>query len=108
MTNLNVQSSPNSRQSLFLAENRQEFAELLTFIDFADGLTIGFIEINQSRTTALLVEVLREAILDEEMHLEVMNFSREKELRFLKEAHIGTRRPAADSAANDTSHTSLG
>ena len=73
---------------LFLERNRQEFAELLTFIDFAQGLTIGFVEVNQEQNKALLVSALKEALSDTESCLEVINFSREQNLRRLKDAIV--------------------
>jgi hypothetical protein len=76
----------NSRVMQFVEQNQQEFAELLTFIDFAAGLTIGFIEINQEREKATLVTALRQHLAADEVHLEVMNFSQEQDLRFLQEA----------------------
>ena len=53
-------AQPETR--LFLEQNRQEFAELLTFIDFSEGLTIGFIEVNQEPNKALLIGALRTAL----------------------------------------------
>ncbi|GAB4383242.1 MAG: hypothetical protein Kow00121_44780 [Elainellaceae cyanobacterium] len=73
---------------LFLEQNQQELAELLTFIDFAQGLTIGFIEVNQDRDKALLVAALRERLADTDVRLEVLNFSQEQDLRRLREGLI--------------------
>ena len=72
--------------SLFLENNQQEFAELLTFIDFAQGLTIGFIEVNQEQNKTHLVTALKKHFADTDVRLEVFNFSREQGLRQLREA----------------------
>lgn len=72
--------------SSFLGQNQQEFAELLTFIDFAKDLTIGFVEVNQEPDKNALVAALREALADTDIHLEVVNFSQEQNLRLLREA----------------------
>ncbi|WP_204152911.1 tetratricopeptide repeat protein [Leptolyngbya sp. CCY15150] len=74
--------SPSTSETL-VEENQQEFAELLTFIDFAEGLTIGFVEINQEQDRILLAEALRQHLADTEIHIEVMNFSRQPDLRYL-------------------------
>jgi hypothetical protein len=75
-------------RNLFLEQNRQEFAELLTFIDFAEGLTIGFVEVNQEADKATLIAALRERLADSSVQLEVFNFSREQDLRFLRDALV--------------------
>ncbi len=73
---------------LFLEQNKEEFAELLTFVDFADGLTIGFVEVNQEQNKALLIAALREALSATDSRLAVMNFSQERDLRRLKDAIV--------------------
>ena len=65
----------------FLEQNQQEFAELLTFIDFAEGLTICFIEVNQEQEKGILVETLRQQFADTQIRLDVLNFSQERDLR---------------------------
>ncbi|MGB3766266.1 MAG: tetratricopeptide repeat protein, partial [Phormidesmis sp.] len=82
MANPNVQLQQNA----FLAENQRELSELLTFIDFADGLTIGFIEVNQEGNKALLVEALKASLVKTDAYLEVVNFSLEQDLRYLRDA----------------------
>ena len=72
--------------TVFLEENQSEFSELLTFIDFAEGLTIGFIEVNQESDKGLLVAALRDH-LGTAVRLEVLNFSQEWDLR-LREALV--------------------
>jgi hypothetical protein len=42
-----MNSSPKSSEARsFLSVNQQVFAELATFLDFAKGLTIGFLEVS--------------------------------------------------------------
>ena len=77
----------NPDRTVFLEQNRSEFAELLTFIDFAKGLTIGFVEVNQESDKGLLVAALRDH-LKTAVRLEVLNFSQERDLRFLREALV--------------------
>ncbi|MEO0768539.1 MAG: tetratricopeptide repeat protein [Cyanobacteria bacterium J06649_4] len=67
----------------FLDQNKDVFAELLTFIDFAEGLTIGFIEVNQEKNKAKLLTALNSALTDTDVRLQVLNFAREEQLRFL-------------------------
>ncbi len=76
----------NHDRTVFLEQNQQEFAELLTFIDFADGLTIGFLEVNQESDKAMLVAALRDHLDETAVRLDVLNFSQERDLRFLREA----------------------
>ena len=66
--------------------NQPEFAELVTFIDFAKGLTIGFVEVNQEQDKSLLVAALRQHLGETNIHLEVINFSRQPDLRYLLDA----------------------
>ncbi len=68
-------------RTVFLEQNQSEFAELLTFIDFAEGLTIGFVEINQESDKAALVAALRDRLDEAAVRLEVLNFSQEWDLR---------------------------
>ena len=80
-------TTPAPYTSAALVEaNRQEFAELVTFIDFAEGLTIGFVEVNQERDRSLLAEALRQHLANTDTHLEVINFSRQPDLRYLLDA----------------------
>lgn len=88
-------SDNNSPKQSFLEENQQEFAELLTFIDFAQGLTIGFVEVNQAQHKALLVAALKAHFANTDIRLEAANFSQEQNLRQLREAimqRIGSMR----------------
>ncbi len=72
----------------FISQNQQEFAALLTFIDFAEGLTIGFVEVNQEEDKTLLAGALRESLSNTDSRLEVMFFSRGSDLRRLRDALI--------------------
>ncbi|MGB3787267.1 MAG: hypothetical protein WA949_04600, partial [Phormidesmis sp.] len=85
---LGVEQETQPSTRLFLEQNQAEFAELLTFVDFAQGLTIGFVEVNQEQNKALLISALKEALSDTESRLEVINFSREQNLRRLKDAIV--------------------
>jgi tetratricopeptide (TPR) repeat protein len=70
----------------FLALNQQVFAELLTFIDFAEGLTIGFIEVNFAADGDVLIEALKEHPAHQgSIRFEVINVSQRPDLRFLKD-----------------------
>jgi tetratricopeptide (TPR) repeat protein len=81
-----VQAIPKENQ--FLEKNQQEFAELVTFVDFAERLTIGFVEINSAKDANALVQALRDRFDVQEVRFEVMNFSRDRDLRFLKDALV--------------------
>ena len=72
----------------FVVKNAAVFSELLTFIDFAEGLTIGFLEVNQQQNQTALVDALRAALAETDTQLEIFNFSREHDLRFLKDALV--------------------
>ncbi len=74
LSELELRRETQLRTRLFLEQNQAEFAELLTFIDFAQGLTIGFVEVNQEQNKALLVSALKEALSDMESRLEVITF----------------------------------
>jgi hypothetical protein len=75
-------------QNRFLEENQQELAELATFVDFAVGLTIGFIEINNPRDVDTLMQALRDRFDPKRVRFVVMDFSRDRDLRFLRDAMI--------------------
>lgn len=71
----------------FLNLNRQSFAELLTFIDFADRLTIGFVEINLLADTDILIEFLENHPQCQEIEFVCLEFLDPK-LRFLRDEII--------------------
>jgi tetratricopeptide (TPR) repeat protein len=75
----------NPKVNLFLALNQQVLAELVTFVDFAEGLTIGFVEINFAADGDALVEALRKNPACKGIRFEVLNLSRQPDLRFLRD-----------------------
>ena len=68
----------------FLNLNQQSFAELLTFIDFADRFTIGFVEINFPPDTDILIELLKNHRQCQEIQFCCLEFA-DPELRFLRD-----------------------
>jgi tetratricopeptide (TPR) repeat protein len=71
----------------FLAENQAEMAELMTFVDFAQGLTIGFLEINNSLDAVTLVQALRSRF-ESTIRFEVVDFTHDRDVRFLRDALV--------------------
>ncbi|HEY9603131.1 MAG TPA: tetratricopeptide repeat protein [Allocoleopsis sp.] len=69
----------------FLAANRDELAELLTFVDFAEKFTIGFVEVNFPPDAELLIEALKNAPECREIQFIVLDFP-DKNLRFIRDA----------------------
>ncbi|MEP0753927.1 tetratricopeptide repeat protein [Trichocoleus sp. Lan] len=59
----------------------------MTFIDFAEGFIIGFIEINFSKDLDTLIEALKKHPKCKDIHFELLNFNN-PELRFLRDAII--------------------
>ncbi|MDZ8134244.1 MAG: tetratricopeptide repeat protein, partial [Nostoc sp. DedQUE04] len=68
----------------FIAYNQDEFAELVTFVDFAEKFTLGFIEINFTPDIDLLIAGLQQNPQCEEIQFVVLDFP-EKNLRFLRD-----------------------
>nr|WP_322684416.1 tetratricopeptide repeat protein [Nostoc sp. DedQUE07]MDZ8130288.1 tetratricopeptide repeat protein [Nostoc sp. DedQUE07] len=68
----------------FFAYNQDEFAELVTFVDFAEKFTLGFIEINFSPDIDLLIAGLEQNTQCEEIQFVVLDFP-ENNLRFLRD-----------------------
>ena len=60
-------------------------AELITFIDFAEGFTLGFIEINFPPDGEVLIETLKTHPDCQEIQFEVLDFSEQENLRFLRD-----------------------
>jgi tetratricopeptide (TPR) repeat protein len=83
-------SNPLSRRNLsaeigqFIALNQQEFAELLTFIDFAEKFTVGFVEVNFPPDAELLIEALESNPECREIQFFVLDFYKQ-DLRFLRD-----------------------
>ena len=86
-------STARSDASSFLALNQSELAELITFVDFAEGLTIAFVEVNFAPDAALLLEALQQHPTCEAMRFEVLNFSSEPNLRFLRDEIVQRLNP---------------
>jgi hypothetical protein len=57
-----------------LAVNQPAFTHLLTFVDFSESFTIGFVEIHLNAETDLLIEGLKNHPIAEETQFEVFNF----------------------------------
>ncbi|WP_445628492.1 tetratricopeptide repeat protein [Nostoc sp. DSM 114167] len=68
----------------FIAYNQDEFAELVTFVDFAENFTLGFIEINFTPDIELLIAGLQQNSQCEEIQFVVLDFPDEN-LRFLRD-----------------------
>jgi len=69
----------------FLVLNRQVLAELLTFIDFADGFTLGFVEVNFPPNVDILIQALKSEPKCQNIQFEVLNFSDRPDLKFLRD-----------------------
>jgi tetratricopeptide (TPR) repeat protein len=74
---------PNPKINPLLALNQQVLAELVTFVDFAEGFTIGFVEVNVADDGNALIEALRKNPACEGIRFEVLNLLRQPNLRFL-------------------------
>ncbi len=68
----------------FLARNQAEFAELLTFIDFAEDFTLGFIEVNFPPDQELLIHALTRHEDCQEIQWVILEFA-DPNLRFLRD-----------------------
>ncbi|MEQ8385027.1 MAG: tetratricopeptide repeat protein [Coleofasciculus sp. A1-SPW-01] len=68
----------------FLARNQAEFAELLTFIDFAEDFTLGFIEVNFPPDQDLLIEALTRHEDCQGIQWVILEFA-DPNLRFLRD-----------------------
>ncbi|MFN6436383.1 MAG: tetratricopeptide repeat protein [Nostoc sp. DedSLP01] len=58
-SNQHSQHNPSSEIGAFIALNQEVFAKLLTFIDFAEKFTIGFVEINFPPDAEILIDALK-------------------------------------------------
>ena len=77
----------NAEIGQFIAANQQEFAELLTFVDFAETFTLGLVEVNFPPDAELLIEALKTNPECWEIQFVTLNFS-EPNLRFLRDEII--------------------
>ncbi|MEH2400139.1 tetratricopeptide repeat protein [Nostoc sp.] len=81
---------PHSQRNLsseigpFIALNQEIFAELLTFVDFAEKFTIGFVEINFPPDAEILVEALKTNPECRDIQFIALNFP-DANLRFLRD-----------------------
>ena len=80
-------SSDGQLAKKFQAINRQDFAQLLTFIEFAADLTIGFVEVNYSQDRDSLIGSLQEHPNCLNIQFLICNFDDPK-LRFLRDEII--------------------
>ncbi|MEH2243883.1 tetratricopeptide repeat protein [Nostoc sp.] len=86
-------SHPHSQRNLsseigpFIALNQEIFAQLLTFVDFAEKFTIGFVEINFPPDVKILVEALKTNPECRHIQFVSLSFS-DANLRFLRDEII--------------------
>ena len=73
------------KPSRFLDLNQQTLAELITFLDFAEGFTLGFVEINFPPDLDCLLETLKNHSQCQQIQLEILDFSNCPDLRFLRD-----------------------
>ncbi|WP_293146020.1 MULTISPECIES: tetratricopeptide repeat protein [unclassified Microcoleus] len=78
-----IHNDRNSQLAQFIAVNQQAFTQLLTFIDFSQNLTIGFVEVNFNAEADFLIESLKNHPISEENQFEVLSFG--EDLRFLRD-----------------------
>jgi tetratricopeptide (TPR) repeat protein len=78
----NLNSSASEDRSNFLAINQQILSKLLTFVDFAAGLTIGFIEIDREQERDWIVDWLIDAPQCQDIQFLVLTYE-SPDLRFL-------------------------
>jgi tetratricopeptide (TPR) repeat protein len=74
----------NAEIEQFIAANQQEFAELLTFVDFAEKFTLGFVEVNFPPDAELLIEALKTNPECYDIQFVPLNFP-EPNLRFIRD-----------------------
>jgi tetratricopeptide (TPR) repeat protein len=81
---LSLPNNLSSEIGQFISVNQAEFAELLTFIDFSENFTLGFIEINFAPEADFLIEALKHESACEEIQFFVLNFC-DQNLRFVRD-----------------------
>jgi tetratricopeptide (TPR) repeat protein len=79
----------SSEISQFISANQAEFAELLTFIDFSESFTLGFVEINFAPEAEFLIEALKNEAACQEIQFFVLNFC-DQNLRFVRDEILKT------------------
>ncbi|MDJ0507092.1 MAG: hypothetical protein PX635_17945, partial [Nostocales cyanobacterium LE14-WE12] len=82
-----LQHDFNAELGQFIALNEGILAELLTFIDFSEKFTLGFIEINFPPHGDLLIEALTTNSQCEEIQFVILKFA-DPNLRFLRDEII--------------------
>ena len=82
-----LQHDFNAELGQFIALNQDILAELLTFIDFSEKFTLGFIEINFPPHGELLIEALKTNSQCEEIQFVILKFA-DPNLHFLRDAII--------------------
>ena len=82
-----LQHDFNAELGQFIALNQDILAELLTFIDFSEKFTLGFIEINFPPDGEFLIEALKTNSQCEEIQFVILKFA-DPNLRFLRDAII--------------------
>src|SRR5690349_19818676 len=82
--NQHSQENHNAELGQFITLNQDIFAELLTFIDFAEKFTLGFVEVNFPPDADLLIAALQTHPECESIQFCIFNFPQEN-LRFLRD-----------------------
>ncbi|HYX15840.1 MAG TPA: tetratricopeptide repeat protein [Nostoc sp.] len=83
-SNPHSQRNLNSEIGAFIALNQEIFAQLLTFVDFAEKFTIGFVEINFPPDVEILVEALKTNPECRDIQFVSLSFS-DANMRFLRD-----------------------
>ncbi|MBU7585402.1 MAG: tetratricopeptide repeat protein, partial [Nostoc sp. TH1S01] len=84
LSNQHNNSELQAEIAKFIAYNQDEFAELVTFVDFAEKFTLGFIEINFPPDINLLITGLRQEPQCQSIQFVVLDFP-DANLRFLRD-----------------------
>ncbi|MEH2228096.1 MAG: tetratricopeptide repeat protein, partial [Nostoc sp.] len=84
LSNQHKNSELQAEIGKFIAYNQDEFAELVTFVNFAEKFTLGFIEINFTPDIDLLIAGLQQNPQCQEIQFLVLDFPDEN-LRFLRD-----------------------
>lgn len=87
----NLPFTPTNPDVTVLDLNPEAFAELVTFVDLADQLTIGFVEINFGRDTEVLIEALKQHPNCQQIQFEVLDCA-DPHLRFLRDEIVNALR----------------
>ncbi|YAF97134.1 MAG: tetratricopeptide repeat protein [Nodularia sp. CChRGM 3473] len=84
LSNQHNNSELQAEIAKFIAYNQDEFAELVTFVDFAEKFTLGFIEINFPPDIDLLIAGLQQNPQCQAIQFVILEFP-DKNLRFLRD-----------------------